>query len=198
MKSLLARENLQKGGLAIGGMIAGAIVGILVQVGVESTGVLGPGVDELLAEQEANFDEMTSRLENLKQLADDPAMRESLAELGELLARQGEIQSRSNSELAYLSGHVTDMEQRLLDERGFASGADVWLGVGESISVGNRRHVLGVVRMWANATDVNFNGTKSRLSVGDSASVEGLDCSVFLKQARREKDARAGFDVTCS
>ncbi|MGB5257946.1 MAG: hypothetical protein WBN07_07605 [Woeseiaceae bacterium] len=72
------------------------------------------------------------------------------------------------------------------------------MGVGESISVGDNRHVLGVVRMWANAADVNFNGTKSRLSVGDSASVEGLDCSVFLKQARREKDARAGFDVTCS
>ena len=197
MKSLFSKGNLQKGGLALGGMIVGAIVGIVVQVGVETTGLLGPGVEELLTEQEANFDEMKSRLESLKQQADDPAMRESLAELGQLLARQGELQDRSSTDLAYLSARVADMEAQQLEERGFAGGADVWLGVGESISVGDRSHVLGVVRMWNNAADVNFNGTKSRLSVGDVASVEGLDCAVFLKQAMRQKDARAGFDVTC-
>jgi len=51
--------------------------------------------------------------------------------------------------------------------------------------------------MWANAADINFNGKKSRLSAGDSASVDGHNCAVFLKQGRREEDGRAGFDVVC-
>lgn len=198
MKALLSRNNLQKGGLAVGGMVVGALVGIVIQVGVESTGMLGPSVEVLLDEQKANFEDMTTRLEALKAESDDPAIQKSLTELGALLARQGDLQSQTNSELEYLSGQVASLEQKSLEERGFASGADVWLGAGESISVGNTSHVLGVVRMWSNAADVNFNGTKSRLSVGDVAKVDGLDCAVFLKQARREQDGRAGFDVTCS
>jgi hypothetical protein len=198
MKPSLSREHLQKGGLAFGGMIVGAIVGIAVQAGVESTGLLGPSVEVLLDEQEANFEDMTAQLEDLKGLADDPAIQKRLTEFGAMLARQGELQNRSSSELAYLSGQVASLEQQSLEDRGFAGGADVWLGVGESISVGDTSHVLGVVRMWANAADVNFNGTRSRLSVGDTASVDGLDCTVFLKQGRRKEDSRAGFDVTCS
>lgn len=197
MKTLLSRENLQKGGLAIGGMIVGAVVGIAVQVGVESTGILGPSVETLLEEQEANFDAMSARLEELRQRSDDPAMQQSLDELGKLLARQGELQNRATSEIAKLSGQVASLRQQSLEENGFAGGADVWLGAGESIAVGDTHHVLGVVRMWNKAADVNFNGNKSRLSVGDMARVDDLDCTVFLKQARREEDGRAGFDVVC-
>lgn len=196
MKALLSRANLQKGSLAIGGMIVGAIVGIAVQVGVESTGILGPSVDALLEEQEANFDAMKARLEEIRTQSDDPAVRKSLGELGKLLARQNELQNQATSEIAVLSNAVASLREQTLDEKGFAGGADIWLGVGESITVGDRSHVLGVVRMWADTADVNFNGTKSRMSVGDLVSVEGLDCAVFLKQGRRE-DGRAGFDVTC-
>ena len=51
---------------AVGGMIVGSIVGIAVQVGVESTGILGPGVESLLAEQEANFAGINDRLDALQ------------------------------------------------------------------------------------------------------------------------------------
>jgi hypothetical protein len=197
MKTLLSKESLQKGSLAIGGMVVGAIVGIAVQAGVESTGILGPSIDELLEEQEANFDAMSARLQEIRTQADDPAVRKSLGELGKLLARQNELQNRATAEITALSNQVANLRQQSLEEQGFASGADVWLGVGESITVGDTNHVLGVVRMWSNTADVNFNGTKSRMSVGDLVSVEGLDCAVFLKQGRRAEDGRAGFDVTC-
>jgi len=197
MKALLSRENLQKGSLAFGGMIVGAIVGIAVQAGVESTGLLGPSVDELLEEQEANFDAMSARLEEIKAQSEDPAVRKGLGELSKLLARQNELQDQATSEINALSNQVASLRQKSLEEQGFAGGADVWLGPGESISVGDTRHVLGVVRMWATQADVIFNGTKSRMSVGDVTSIDGLDCDVFLKQGRRAEDGRAGFDVTC-
>ena len=50
MKTLLTKDRMRTGALALGGMIVGAVVGILVQVGVEATGMLGPSVDALLAE----------------------------------------------------------------------------------------------------------------------------------------------------
>jgi len=197
MKALLSKENLQKGSLAFGGMIVGAIVGIVVQAGIESTGLLGPSVDELLEEQEANFDAMSARLEEIKAQSEDPAVRKGLGELSKLLARQNELQDQATSEINALSNQVASLRQKSLEEQGFAGGADVWLGPGESISVGDTRHVLGVVRMWATQADVIFNGTKSRMSVGDVTSIDGLDCDVFLKQGRRAEDGRAGFDVTC-
>ena len=196
MKSFFTRDHLQKGGLAVGGMVVGALIGIVIQVGVESTGLLGPSVEALIQEQEANFGDLTAQLEELKNQADDPDLKDRLSELGALLARQGELQTQSNTELAYLTDQVANLEQQSLDERGFASGADFWLKVGESVSIGDRRHVFGVTRDWGTAVDVNLNGDKSRLKVGDTASTES--CTVFFKQAIARTDGRVGFDVSCS
>tara|TARA_R110002096_G_scaffold2619_5_gene13572 strand:- start:13183 stop:13770 length:588 start_codon:yes stop_codon:yes gene_type:complete len=192
---LPAREHLQKGGLALGGMIVGAFVGIAIQVGVESTGLLGPSVEALLVEQEANFHDMTERLQALKGQADDPAMQKSLDELSKLLAKQGELQSQSNSEMAYLSGQIANLEQQSLDERGFAGGVDFWLKTGESVSIGDRRHVFGLTRDWGKVVDVNLNGVKTRMKVGDTASTDS--CTVFFKQGVARADGRVGFDVNC-
>ncbi|MCS6760410.1 MAG: hypothetical protein MO852_16900, partial [Candidatus Devosia euplotis] len=177
---LPAREHLQKGGLALGGMVVGAFVGIAIQVGVESTGLLGPSVEALLIEQEANFQDMTDRLQSLKGQSDDPAMQKSLDELSKLLAKQGELQSQSNSEMAYLSGQIANLEQQSLDERGFAGGVDFWLKAGESVSIGDRRHVFGLNRDLGKVVDVNLNGAKSRMRVGDTASTDS--CTVYFKQ----------------
>ena len=43
---------------ALGGMVVGAVVGIVVQVGVEATGMLGPSIDALLDEQDGYFREV--------------------------------------------------------------------------------------------------------------------------------------------
>jgi hypothetical protein len=195
MKALIHRKNLLAGGIALGGMIVGAIVGIAVQAAVESTGILGPSVEALLEEQEANFSDINSRLAELRNEASDPAVKQSLIDLEKLLARQGELQTRANSELAYLGDQVASLRQASLEERGFSGGADMWLSSGESVAVGNQSNVMGVTRVWGEVVDVNLNGQKSRLKVGDAVSTE--QCTVFYKQRRRDTDGRVGFDVTC-
>ncbi len=195
IRTLLTRKNLIGGALALGGMIVGAIVGIAVQVGVESTGMLGPGVESLLAEQETNFEELNSRLDTLQAATDDPELARELGEIVALLERQDELRQKANFELEFLGNQVASLREQSLAEHGFASGADFWLAVGESVSIGDRRHVIGLTRTWSTAADVVLNGERARLPVGGSISTD--DCIVFLKQAIRSSDSRAGFDVTC-
>lgn len=199
-KPFLGRARLTAAALAFGGMIVGSLVGIAVQLGVESTGFLGPSMESLIAEQESNFDEIGARIEALQDLDASPEVTKSLAELGNLLARQQELQQQSTRELTYLGEQVSSLREQSLEDRGFAGGADFWLDTGESVSVGDTSHVLGVVRTWATTVDVKLNGKQSRLAVGDFVSVpaKGQDCTVFLKQARRKEDGRFGFDVSCS
>lgn len=196
MKSLLTRKNTIAGATALGGMIVGAIVGIAVQAAVDSTGILGPSVEALLEEQKANFSDIHSRLADLRNEASDPAIVQSLADLEELLVRQGELQAKASSELTYLGDQVANLRQASLKERGFAGGADFWLNTGESVAVGDRSNVLGVTRILGEVVDVNLNGQKSRLKVGDAVTTP--NCTVFFRQGLRDIDGRVGFDVSCS
>ncbi|MGB5353991.1 MAG: hypothetical protein WBN32_10310 [Woeseia sp.] len=195
IKVPFTRKNIVAGTIALGGMIVGAVVGIAVQAGVESTGILGPSVEALLEEQQANFSDINARLVELKDQSSDPAVMKSLTDLERLLARQGELQSKANSELTVLADQVANLRQASLDERGFSGGADFWLGSGESVAVGDRKNVMGVTRVWGEVVDVNLNGEKSSMSVGDALTTP--DCTVFYRQGRRTNDGRVGFDVTC-
>ena len=68
----LTRPRLIAASIALGGMILGSIVGIGVQMGVESTGLLGPSVDALIQEQDANFKNINARLAELQNQSSDP------------------------------------------------------------------------------------------------------------------------------
>lgn len=194
-KALLTRRNIVAGSIALGGMVLGAIVGIAVQAGVESTGILGPSVEALFEEQQANFSDINTRLAELKDQSSDPGVKQGLAGLEKLLTRQSELQAKSNSELELLGDQVALLRRAALDERGFSGGADVWLASGESVAVGDRTNVMGVTRIWGEVVDVNLNGQKSSMNVGDALSTE--NCTVFYRQGRRAQDGRAGFDVSC-
>ena len=176
-------------------MVVGAVVGIAVQVGIESTGLLGPSVDELLSEQDSNFSEIHEHLDTLQQSAGDTEIGEELRALAALIERQDELRKDASAELEYLGGQVASLKEESLSERGYAGGADFWLAPGESVNVGDDRHVIGVVRTWNTAVDIVMNGQKSRLSVGDAVSTDS--CTVFFKQAVKRDDGRVGFDVAC-
>lgn len=195
LQNLLSRRGLTGGASALGGMIVGAVVGVAVQAGFESTGLLGPTVDTLLNEQQDNFEQIHTRLESLRQVSQDPDLAAQLNALSSLIEKQDQLRQQTAAELAYLGRQVADLRNRNLAEQGFAGGADFWLLPGESVSVGNREHVLGVVRLWHTAADVVLNGRKARLSVG--ASLDAGDCKVFFKQAVPRDDNRVGFDVAC-
>ena len=198
-KSFLTKPRLVAGALALGGMVVGSVVGLGVQMGVESTGLLGPSVEALIAEQQSNFGDVNARLDALKAMSDDKEIKASLNELGKLLARQDELARHANAELAYLGEQVSAMKDQQLSDTGFAGGADIWLKSGESINVGNRNHVFGLLGARGTYADVNLDGTRKRVSVGDLIPVPGDDtrCTIFYKQAQPRADGRIGFDLTC-
>ena len=195
MSALLSKQNVVNSTIAVAGMIVGAIVGIGVQVGIESTGVLGPSVESLFAAQQNNFDDLKSRLDRIRMSTDDPELSLELTELAALLQQQDELRQEANAELTYLGDQVVSLREQRLADQGFSGGADFWLKTGESVSVGDRRNVLGVYRMWDTAVDITLNGKKSRLTVGDQVSTE--KCTVFFKQAGGRPDGRMGFDLVC-
>ena len=184
---------------ALGGMIVGSIVGIAVQVGVESTGILGPGLDGLIAEQEANFAGMHEHLDALQNATSDPELTVYITELRSLLERQGELSGQASTELRNLGEQVAQLRDEQLAERGFAGGADFWLENGESVNVGDESQVFGLIRYWGSnrAADVNLSGQRQRMAVGDTLAVPGDDCTIFYKQATPRADGRIGFDISC-
>lgn len=198
--SLLNRARLSTSATALGGMIVGALVGIGVQVGVESTGMLGPSVEALIAEQEANFEDVNTRLDELHKASSDPAVKKSVTELGRLLKRQDDLSEHARTELIYLKNQVATLKEQQLAGAGFAGGADFWLKNGEGVSIGNSAQVFGLVSARSNFADVNLSGTRKRLVVGDAMHVSGANdqaCTVFFKQAKPRSDGRVGFDLSC-
>lgn len=185
--------------IAAGGMILGGLIGFAVEFGIESTGVLGPSVTDLLAEQEANFEDLHARLEQLRNAASDPVVIAGIDELQALVEKQGSLQQGLNGEIALLNAQLDELKQASLAANGFAGGAGLWLKAGESISLGDRNHVLGVTRINRGSVDVNLNGESSRLTVGDTvgAATAGGDCEVFYRQATPREDGRVGFDIVC-
>ncbi len=184
----------------LGGMIAGAFIGVGVQAGIEATGVLGPSVEALISEQEANFADVQSRLDAIQGAASDPAVKQSLGELGELLGRQNQLSQRAGEELRYLGMQITDLKERSLSESGLAGGADFWLKEGESVNVAGKDQVFALITNYRGTATVNLSGTRKRLAPGDQMMAEsgGRICTVFFKQAEARADGRLGFDLSCT
>lgn len=184
---------------ALGGMIVGSVVGA-VQIGVESTGLLGPSVDSLIAEQEANFTGISERLDALQNVSSDPEVRVHLTELRNLVQRQTELSSQAGTELRYLGEQVVTLKSQQLADNAFAGGADFWLDAGEGVNVGDESQVFAVLRLWPSnrAADVNLSGTRQRMGVGDTMAVPGGSCTIFYKQGTPRADGRIGFDINCS
>lgn len=196
---LLSKARMKGASLALGGMIVGSIVGLGVQFGVQSTGLLGPSVDSLMAEQKANFDDVNARLADLRKSASDPETKQSLAELASVLKRQDELSQHASAELRYLSEQVASFKEQQLAESGHAGGADFWLKGGESVNVAGENQVFALLGARSTIADINLSGVRKRIYVGDVLEVQSGDrtCSIFYKQATPRADKRVGFDLDC-
>jgi hypothetical protein len=95
---------------------------------------------------------------------------------------------------------LAEMKQQQLAESGYSGGADFWLKSGESVNVGGHQQVFGLLGARSTIADVNLYGTRKRITVGDAVPVlaDGVNCTVFYKQATPRPDGRVGFDLTCS
>jgi hypothetical protein len=192
--------KLRDAAVAVGGMVLGALVGTGVQQVLARTGVLGPGVDSLIAAQQANFVEVNSKLDTLRQVSSDPAAQRALAELRTLLTQQGALAAQTEQQLKVLSGEVAASKERELAERGMSGGADFWLKLGESMNLRSAENVFALRGYSQGLATVSLGGAAAkRLAVGDAIDFTSGEeaCKVFYKQATPRADGRIGFDVDC-
>ena len=78
---------VRKAGLALGGMIVGSIVGYGVQASLQSVGLGGPSIDSLIADQQANFEDVDAKLDALRGLSSTPQLKQTVADLSALIQR---------------------------------------------------------------------------------------------------------------
>jgi hypothetical protein len=194
------RGKLRDAAVWIGGMIVGALVGTGVQAVLARTGVLGPGVDSLISDQQANFAEVNAKLDTLRQLSSDAEAQRAVAELGKLLEQQSALAGRAEQQLKLMASEVSASKDRELAERGMSGGADFWLKAGESLNLGSRDQVFALQAYARGVSVVNLSGKPQRLAVGDVIDFTAGEqaCKVFFKQATPREDGRVGFDLDCS
>ena len=191
--------KLRDAGVAVGGMVLGALVGTGVQQTLARTGVLGPGVSSVLAQQQANFAEVNTKLDDLRQLSSDPEVQRALGDLAGLLEQQGTLAAQTEQQLELMAAELAAGKDRQLAERGVAGGADFWLKGGESFNLGARDQVFALQAYGRGIAAVNLSGVPARMAVGDVIDFMAAEraCKVFFKQATPREDGRVGFDLDC-
>ncbi len=192
------RGVIRSSALGLGGMVLGALVGIAVQEAVASTGMLGPGLDVLIDEQNANFERIQSKLAELAAAEDLTTSQALAAELESLIAEQEELAHRAQDELRGARTEIARLKEEALEATGTAGGANLWLGIGESVTVGAPGNVLGLLRIQhGNDVRVNVSGEVKEVLLGDFVEfpVGESTIRVFYKQAKPRQDGRVGFDV---
>ena len=183
----------------LGGMIVGTLVGAGVQKGLQSTGLMGPGVETLMAEQQSNFVEVNGKLDALRKVSSDPAAQRTLNELSALLQKQSALAQQTEQQLKLMADEASTAKDRELAQSGKSGGADFWLKDVESFNLGARNQVFGLQAYNRGLVQVNLSGTVKRLAVGDVMEFAAGDrkCKVFYKQATPRQDGRVGFDLDC-
>jgi len=179
-------------------LILGTALGMFVEDALGRTKWFGPTLDEVSEHQNENFDQIKHTLDELARNT-DPAERKRLQEeLARLLTEQEKLTERTHAELLTYRGELEKSRQELLDKHGVATGgADFWLDVGESATVGAKGSVVGLVYKNNTQAGVNYDGKRLRLDPGDSFDITapGAPGKVVFRQI---KDGRAGFDFVAS
>lgn len=186
----------------LGGAVAGALVGIAVQSALQGTGVLGPGMEELISEQDAGFAALSEKIDALRSASGDAEVASITGEIEAMLGRQRELADRTQDELRGARAQIERLRAEALDARGSAGGAEVWLAPGESITVaGFPGNVFALKKFTYSGRSadltVNVSGKESRMAVGDAAEFPAKDgvWRVIYKQATARGDGRVGFDL---
>jgi hypothetical protein len=183
----------------VGGMIVGTLVGAGVQKGLQSTGLMGPGVETLIEQQQSNFAEVNGKLDALRKVSSDPAAQRALNELSVLLQKQATLSQQAEQQLKLMASEMSTSKERELAQRGMSGGADFWLKTGESYNLRTRDQVFALQGYGNGIVQVSLNGAAKRLRVGEVVEFMAGEraCKVFYKQATPRADGRVGFDLDC-
>lgn len=185
----------------LAGVVVGAVIGLAVQAGAQSTGVLGPGLDAVLDQQAQGFALLETKLESLSKAETIEQARSIAKDIESQAAEMRSNSQRLDDELRGARAEIERLRADTLNTTGVAAGADVWLKPGESITVGERGNTFALLGYSysgrTNDISVNANATKQRLVVGDSVAFPVADgqYTVVFKQSEARPDGRIGFDV---
>lgn len=178
-------------------MIAGALVGTVVNIALSSTGLMGPGMEELISEQSAGFAQIDAKLDALRATSDPVQAKTLASEIQTLLTQQETIADRTADELRGARSQIEQLQAELLEVRGATSGVDLWLREGEGATIGAKGNVFSVLGFRSGQVSVNAGGERKSLLPGGAVEFTiGSDTyRVIYKQAERRADRRVGFDV---
>lgn len=183
-------------------VVIGVLFGLAIETGVGATGILGPGVDQLIAEQAEGFHNLEAKLEALRNTTDPEQAAKLTGEIETLLGRQQQLGQRTETELRAARAEIEKLRAEVLEAKGATTGADIWLMPGESITVaGKAGNVFGFnsYTYSGHTSDitVNVSGERTRLKVGDAAEfpADNGTWKVIYKIAEKRSDERVGFDI---
>jgi len=182
-------------------MVLGALLGVGVQAAVSSTGVLGPGIDAVIARQSEGFALLDAKLEALRNAKDPAETTTLIGEIERGVAQQKAYAERTADELRGARTEIQKLKAEALGATGSASGADVWLGPGEGITIGTHGNVFTYIKpTYTNKYDdiyVNIGAGAQRFYLGGKVNFETPEgaWTVVFKQATPRTDGRLGFDI---
>lgn len=183
-------------------VVIGVLFGLAIETGVGATGILGPGVDQLIAEQAEGFQNLEAKLEALRNTTDPEKAAKLTGEIETLLGRQQQLGQRTETELRAARAEIEKLRAEVLEAKGATTGADIWLMPGESITVaGKAGNVFGFNSFtFSNNTSditVNVSGERTRLKIGDAAEfpADNGTWKVIYKIGEKRSDDRVGFDL---
>ena len=183
-------------------VVIGVLFGLAIETGVGATGILGPGVDQLIAEQAEGFHNLEAKLEALRNTTDPEQATKLTGEIETLLGRQQQLGQRTETELRAARAEIEKLRAEVLETKGATTGADIWLMPGESITVaGKAGNVFGFnsYSYSGNTSDitVNVSGKRDRMKIGDAAEfpAENGIWKVIYKISEKRSDERVGFDI---
>ena len=180
----------------------GVVFGLAIESGVDATGILGPGVDQLIAQQSEGFQNLEAKLEALRNTTDPAQATKLTAELETLLQRQQQLGQRTEVELRTARAEIEKLRSEVLQTKGATTGADLWLKPGESITVaGKPGNNFGFTNFtYSGVTSeitANVSGKPLRMKIGDAADfpADKGTWQVIYKNTELRSDNRVGFDL---
>ena len=181
------------------GLILGPYVGEM--MARATPGFFGPDNQQVIEDQNANFDRLESKLEELKLTAgDDPKTAALIKELREALAEQRALAKRKNEMFKEVDIERQMLRDQLTEVKQGSQSVGFWIGEGESISLKDRTKVFSFRRVNSvnDSIQAVISGQRTPMEVGDVVEVDTAEGKMLIlyRHGRRESDGRFGFDVT--
>lgn len=189
-------------GAALLGTLFGGTVEYLVGNLFDATGWFGPTMESLVQAQDANFQDIRAKLEELKVApSGSPEAARAQGDLQKLLVEQERLVTRTNTRLNLSEQELSRLRQELLTKHGSTPGADIYLSPLESVTVHSRGNVFALVDAHRNGMiDANLSGVTTRMKPGDFVEFRDgqTHCKVFYKTPHNATTGKVGFDLVCA